>query len=375
MSEIGPGAKFVRRVLAMARKEVAHVRRDPGMLYLAIGMPLLLIGIFGFGVRFDADDLPVALVDLDRSTVSDHLVDELFASGDLVLVGDVPDIASAEYLLHSNRAVAAVVIPAGLGARLGRGESAQIQLLVDGTDGTIANFLLVNTESIVSAVGAALDRRPPSFLVRIATRYNPAGESAMFLLPGTIAYVLALVSVLLTALAIAREWERGSMEQLFATSVGIPEIVIGKLLPYLGLGVLDVVLSLAMGATVFDLPIRGSLFWVGTGSILFILGMLGQGLLISILTRSQMLATQFGALSAMLPSLLLSGFLFPVDNLPLPLWLLSTVVPARFLVALLRSVLLKGGGLAEIWVDLVGLSLFAIVMLTASSLVFQRRIV
>ena len=139
-----------------------------------------------------------------------------------MLAGDVGSVPEAEYLLRSNRAVAALVLPANLGARLSRGESAQVQLLVDGTDGTIANFLLVNTESLVSAVGAALDRRPPSFLVAVATRYNPGGESAMFLLPGTIAYVLALVSVLLTALAVAREWERGSMEQLFATSVGIP---------------------------------------------------------------------------------------------------------------------------------------------------------
>ena len=136
MSTPSPAAKFVRRVLAMARKEVADVRRDPGMLYLAIGMPLLLIAIFGFGVRFDADNLPVALVDLDRSTVSSDLVDQLFASGDLVLAGDVPDVPAAEYLLRSNQAVAALVIPVDLGARLTRGEAAQVQLLVDGTDGT-----------------------------------------------------------------------------------------------------------------------------------------------------------------------------------------------------------------------------------------------
>lgn len=369
-----PLRKFLRRVLAMARKEVAHIRRDPGTLYLAIGMPLLLIGIFGFGVRFDADELPVALVDLDRSVESRALAEQLFASGDLLRVATLTDVPAAEHLLRSNAAVAAVVLPPETGQRVSLGEPLAVQLLVDGTDGTIANMLLANAEAITAAASAALAGQRPAFAVSVSTRYNPAGESAMFLLPGTICYVLALVSVLLTGLAVAREWERGSMEQLFATSVGIPEIVFGKLLPYLALGALDVLLSLALGAAVFDLPFRGPLWLVGLGALLFILGMLGQGLLISIVTRSQMLATQLGALSAMLPSLLLSGFLFPTDNLPLPMWLLSHVVPARFLVALLRSVLLKGGGLLDVWLELLALTAFAALTITASSLAFKRRI-
>ncbi|MEQ1567912.1 MAG: ABC transporter permease [Myxococcota bacterium] len=373
----GPSAanRFVRRVWAMARKEAAHIRRDPGMLYLAIGMPLLLILIFGFGVRFDADNLPVVVVDLDRSSQSRALTEQLFASGEIVQVGSVDDVPTAEYWMHANRAVAAIVIPADLSARLSRGEPTELQLLVDGTDGTIANMLLANAEAIGRAASAALERRPPPYLVSVQTRYNPSGESAMFLLPGTIGYVLALVSVLLTGLAVAREWERGSMEQLFCTSIGIPEIVIGKLLPYLGLGTLDVLLSLALGAAVFDLPMRGPMWLVGLGSMLFIVGMLGQGLLISIVTRSQMLATQAAAISAMLPSMLLSGFLFPVENLPRPMWVVSHVVPARFLIELLRTVLLKGGGFADVWVDLFALTAFAILTVTVSSLVFRRRIV
>jgi ABC-2 type transport system permease protein len=370
-----PASRFLRRVWAMARKEVAHVRRDPGMLYLAIGMPLLLILIFGFGVRFDAEDLPVVVVDQDRTARSADLIEAWFASGDLALVDVLAEVPDAERALRANRAVAALVIPRGAGADLDRGVPVAAQLLVDGTDGTVANLLLANAESVTQAFTASSSRAPPAVRAAVQTRYNPTGQSAMFLLPGTIVYVLALVSVLLTALAVAREWERGSMEQLFATSVGIPEIVLGKLLPYLALGALDVLLALALGATVFQLPIRGSLLLVGFGSMLFIVGMLGQGLFISIVTRSQMVATQLGTLSAMLPSLLLSGFLFPVQNLPLPLWLLSYVVPGRYLVALLRSVLLKGGGLADVWLDLVGLAVFAAVTVTASAARFQRRIV
>ncbi len=365
---------FLRRVRAMARKEVAHVRRDPGMLWLAIGMPVLLICIFGFGVRFDAEHLPVVLVDPDGSPAAEDLARELFASGVLVPVATVRDVPAALHLLGSNRAVGAIVVPDDAGERIARRDPVSLQLLVDGTDGTVANLLLGDVEATVASVAARRAAAAPAWRPSAVTRYNPRGESAMFLLPGTIAYVLALVCVLLTGLAVAREWERGSMEQLFATTIGVPEIVLGKLLPYVGLGVVDVLLSLALGAAVFDLPFRGSMVWVGLGSFLFLFGMLGQGLLISILTRSQMLATQGGALSAMLPSMLLSGFLFPVDNLPAPMRLLSRVVPARYLVSLLRSVLLRGGGFAEIWTDLVGLAVFGALMFGAASLSFQRRI-
>lgn len=365
---------FLRRVRAMARKEVAHVRRDPGMLWLAIGMPLLLICIFGFGVRFDADHLPVVLVDQDHTPASEDLARELFASGVLDDVETVGDVPRALHLLGSNVAIGAIVIPDGAGASVARHEPVVLQLLVDGTDGTVANMLLADAEATVIAAAARRAVAPPPWLPSALTRYNPRGESAMFLLPGTIAYVLALVCVLLTGLAVAREWERGSMEQLFATTVGIPEIVLGKLLPYVGLGVVDVLLSLALGAVVFDLPFRGSLVWVALGASLFLFGMLGQGLLVSIVTRSQMLATQMGALSAMLPSMLLSGFLFPTENLPLPMRVISNLVPARYLVSLLRSVLLRGGGFREIWPDLLGLLVFGIGMFTASSTLFKRRI-
>jgi ABC-2 type transport system permease protein len=276
--------------------------------------------------------------------------------------------------MRANRAVAAFVVPPDTSASLERGEQVTLQLLVDGTDGTVANATLANAEALVMATAAARDRHVPKSFVQTVIRYNPGGESAMFLLPGTIAYVLALVSVLLTALAVAREWERGSMEQLFSTTVGTFEIVLGKLLPYLALGLFDVLLVLALGATVFHLPFRGSLLLVGVGSLLFLIGMLGQGLLVSIVTKSQMLATQLGAFSAVLPSLLLSGFLFPVANLPWPLFVVSHVIPARFLVTLMRGALLKGSGWGEHWDDVLFLALFACVTVGGSALAFKRRI-
>lgn len=366
--------RFGLRVAAIASKEAAHIRRDPRTLYMAIGMPLLLVVLFGFGVRFDVDGVPFAVVDLDRSAASREVTERMTSSGDLVLAGLPDDVAGAETLLRRNRAAAAMVLPPDLSESLARGERVTVQVLVDGSDGSTANQVLAMSDALGRAANSSLAPLRPPLVADTVTRYNPTGESAMFLVPGIIAYVLALTAVLLTALTVAREWERGSMEQLFATPVGRLEIVAGKLLPYLALGILEVIVVLGAGAAVFDVPFRGSLALVMLASTLFLVGMLGQGLLISIVTRNQMVATQVGTLSAMLPSMLLSGFLFPLENLPPALWVASFLVPARWLIAVLRSVLLKGAGFDVVWPQLLGLVFFAVLMLGASTLRFQRRI-
>jgi ABC-2 type transport system permease protein len=243
----------------------------------------------------------------------------------------------------------------------------------------VANQVLAKADAVVRAEArrfAAPDAAgvAPPIQVKVWTRYNPAGLSALFMVPGLVVYLLAISAVLLTALTVAGEWERGSMEQLFASPVGRLEIVLGKLLPYLVLGLFEFQLVLAFGVTAFDLPIRGSgplLFTVG---LVFLIGMLGQGLLISVVTRNQLVATQAGALSALLPSLLLSGMIFPLENMPVALQALSRIIPARYLLHALRGILLKGNGLAEVWPDLAALALFAVAILALSTARFKRRL-
>jgi ABC-2 type transport system permease protein len=179
---------------------------------------------------------------------------------------------------------------------------------------------------------------------------------------------------LLTALTVAGEWERGSMEQLFASPVGRLEIVLGKLLPYLVVGIIQLLLILGVGTNVFDVPIRGSVWLVILSGFLFLAGMLGQGLLISVLARNQLVATQAGSLSSLLPSLLLSGMLVPIDNMPWILRVLSRIVPARYLVDALRQVMLKGNGFASIWTDLLGMLVFAVAVVALATRRFQRRV-
>lgn len=371
--------KSLVRVGAMAAKETLHILRDPRTLTLALVMPVLMLFLFGYGVSFDLDHVPLAVADLDRSEASRALVRTVTGSHELVPAGQV-DPADAERLFRRGEAAAVLVIPRGYGGQVARRERVALQLLTDGSDVTVANQVLSKAEALVraetqrlAAVQLSAAARPP-LQVKLWTRYNPAGRSALFMVPGLAAYILAITAVLLTALTVAGEWERGSMEQLFASPVGRLEIVLGKLAPYLVLGMLELLLVVAFGAAVFDVPVRGSLTFLLLIGFFFLVGMLGQGLLVSVLTKNQLVATQAGTLSSLLPSLLLSGMVFPVENMPLPLQLLSRVIPARYLVHALRGVLLKGNGLAALWPDLLAVGLFAVVVVALSTARFQRRL-
>lgn len=366
------------RVGAMAAKETLHIRRDPRTLYLALGMPVLMLFLFGYGVSFDLDRIPVGVADRDRTEASRALVDGLVASRELVSIAEV-EPEEAQELFRAGEALAVLVVPEGYGDAVLRGERTAVQLLVDGADPVSANQVLAKADALVRAetrrlAGPGLADREPPLRVQVWTRYNPAGRSALFMVPGLAAYLLAISAVLLTALTIAGEWERGSMEQLFASPVGRLEIVLGKLLPYLVLGMLELQLVLAFGAFAFDLPVRGSAALVFVLGFLFLVGMLGQGLLISVLAKNQLVATQAGALSALLPSLLLSGMIFPIENMPVALQLLSRVIPARYLVHGLRGLILKGNGLDVLWPDLVAQLAFGVAVLTLATLRFRRRI-
>ena len=366
------------RVGAMAAKETQHVLRDPRTLYMSLGMPVVLLFLFGYGLSFDLDRIPVAVEDRDHTEQSRSLLDALTASGELEAVAGA-EAGAAEALFRRGEALAALVVPEGYADDLSNRRGTRVQLLVDGADAVVANQVLSKADALVRAearrlLGPDLADVAPPIQVRVFTLYNPEGRSAVFMVPGLAVYLLAITAVLLTALTIAGEWERGSMEQLFASPVGRLEIVLGKLLPYLVLGILELQLVVAFGAVAFDLPIRGNGLLLFAFGAMFLVGMLGQGLLVSVVARNQLVATQAGALSALLPSLLLSGMVFPIENMPAVLQALSRVVPARYLVHALRGVLLKGNGLDVLWPDLVALVVFAFAVIALATARFQRRL-
>jgi ABC-2 type transport system permease protein len=377
----GRSGRFAIRVGAIAAKEVLHIQRDPRTLILALVMPVVMLLIFGYGVSFDLERLPIAVADADRTAASRALVRAFTAAGEFQAVAAV-DPAEAEDLFRRGRAVAALVVRPGYGRDLGRGATGHAALLVDGADASTANQVLQKADAVARAetrrVAGEAGLLPAGGVLpleaRAWTRYNPESRSAVFMVPGLAAYLLALGAVLLTALTVAAEWERGSMEQLFASPVGRLDVILGKLLPYLALGFLQLLLVVAVGAAVFDVPLRGSLALLFLFGGVFMVAMLGQGLLVSVVTKNQLVATQAGTLSSLLPSLLLSGMLFPVENMPAPLQVLSRAIPARYLVHGLRGILLKGSGFGQLWPDLVAMAIFAVAVLALATRRFQRRI-
>lgn len=370
--------RFLQRVIALSSKEVRHVVRDRRTLYLALGMPVMLLLLFGYGISFDIERVHVGFLDRDHSETSREMRRRLLATEHFDDGGAPATDAEAERMLVEGEVLAVIVFPRGFERDLRRGRRAEVGVLVDGADANTAVQVRAKAEATlrVLALGAVArgggGRAPVE--PRTFTRFNPEGRSAVFLVPGLTAYVLALVAVMLTALTVSREWERGSMAQLFATPVGRFEIIIGKLLPYLVLGGIGVLLVIAAGVWVFEVPFRGSALALGVLSFLFLAGMLGQGLFISIFARSQMVATQMATMSSMLPSLLLSGFMFPIENMPAPLQVVSNAIPARYYVEGLRSVLLRGNGLSDLGTEVIALSIFAAVMLGFSALRFKRTI-
>ena len=374
----GPAARFGLRVAAMAGKEVVHVARDPRTLLLALAMPVVLLFIFGYGISFDLERIPLAVSDADRTPASRALIDAFAANGEFEVVSR-PVARDAEQVLRGGEALAVLLVRPGYGRDLARGGRGEGQLLVDGADPTTASQILQKAEAVARAHDGALALArglagAPPLEARPWIRYNPEARSAVFMVPGLTAYLMALVAVLLTALTIAGEWERGSMEQLFASPVGRFEIILGKLLPYLALGMVQLLLVVTVGAVGFDVPLRGSLATLVLFGFAFLVAMLGQGLLISVLTRNQLVATQAGTLSSFVPSLILSGAFFPIENMPLPLQLFSAAIPARYLVHALRGILLKGSGVSLLWPDLLAMAAFAAVVLTLATLRFRRRV-
>jgi ABC-2 type transport system permease protein len=361
--------------MAIAHKEVLHIIRDARAVYMALGLPVVMLLLFGYGISQDVDHIPVSIADEDRTPASRRLSEALVAAGNFVRAEDLASADDAEVAFRSGRVKAVLAIPRGYGRDLSRGLPAPAQLLVDGSDGTTATIAMgdaagiVQATSAVRAARATLDQGP-----RVRARFNEAMHSAYNMVSGVIVLILAMLAALLTALTIAREWEQGSMEQLFATPVTRVEIVAGKLLPYAGLGLVQTLLVITLGSYLFDVPIRGSLVTLFVSSTLFLVAMLGTGLTVSIMAKSQLVAVQFAMLISYLPVAMLSGFMFPIENMPWWLRALSMAVPGRYYLTTLRGVLLKGNGLEVLARDILALAVFAMATLALALWRFRRRL-
>ncbi len=369
----------LRRIFAIALKEVMHIFRDPGTLYFAVGMPLIMLVLFGYAISFDVDHIPVVVVDQDRSADSRELIARFLSGKSFTQVATRSAAEDIEPLFRRREASVGFVVPKGYAKAVSRGDATAVQVLVDAADNATTNTVLasamrfsisVNRDFVKSAVGTM----PDPIEARVRALYNPSSKSALYLVPGLIGVIQIMMSVLLTALTVAREWERGSMEQLFATPVRRIEIVLGKLAPYFGVAMLQMMLVLATGTWLFGVPIRGSIPMLFALSSLFLIAGLGQGLMISVLTKNQMVATQVAAVSSMLPAVLLSGFIMPIENMPPALQVVSNILPVRHFMHAVRGIMLRDVSLNDLVKDAVALALFAVVVIAISTSRFQRKI-
>jgi len=341
---------MIRRTLAIAVKELLQLFRDLRTTLTLLVMPMVLLLIYGYALSFDIRHVRLAIVDHDGSRAARDVQQAYLRSGYFDLVGLERDEGALDPLFDSGRAQAALVIPDGYGAALAAGRRTELQFVLDGSDAQTATTILGYARQIVASVSPVL--RTPTALGPVAARplvwYNPDLASARFLVPGLVAFILMVTSVIATALAVVREKERGTMESLRATPLLALELLIGKTLPYLAVASLSAAGSLALAWALFDVPLRGSPFWLAVVTLLFLAGGLGWGVLISTLADTQQVAFQVGLLSSMLPTLLLSGFIFPISSMPPVVQAITHIVPARYFLVALRGIVLKGTG-PEAW--------------------------
>jgi ABC-2 type transport system permease protein len=373
-----------RRFAAITRKEIIQIRRDSRSLSIVVAMPLLLMFLFGYGVSLDMKNIPTYVLDRESSQLSRALVSRFRASRyfDVVrAVDNYPDLIRA---IDAGQARLAIVIPSDFSERLNNGGPVAVQAIVDATDDNTANLAIAYSDAVVRAFSAGvqlewIERRglsPPEPPLRIEARtwYNENLESSAFIVPGVIAIVMAVVGTFLTSLTIAREWERGTMEQLISTPVTPLELMLGKLVPYFIIGMLDTALCALISIEGFRVPFRGHLSALFLSSALFLVVVLSLGYFISVVAKTQVAASQMALISTFMPAFLLSGFLYSIQQMPAAVRTFTYIVPARYYVALLKDLFLKGSPLAFLRAELAALAVFALVLGTLATRSFHKRL-
>jgi drug efflux transport system permease protein len=363
------------RAAAIARKEVYHVMRDPFTLLMSLALPAVMVFIFGFAIEFNVKNIHLAVVDADHTRASRQAA-EAFGSSGYFILDHLASPNAAFDALTGDRDRAALIVPGGFQKDLYAGRVAQAQLLLDGSDNSTVGPIL-NYIGSIQTIGArrlADFNPPPALSLKTRFLFNPELNSRWFVIPGLTVVVMAILSVLLTSLTVAREWENGSMELLLTTPVEPIEIIVGKLAPYAFLGLAAVAFIYLMSRFVFGIPFKGSLITYGAGCILFLATYLAQGLLISVTTRKQQIAMQIAMMSGLVPAQLLSGFIFPIESMPTFFQYFTMLLPARWFIVIARESYLKGSSLVEMGGAFTALAVLCAIMVVVSTRKFKRDV-
>ena len=361
-----------RRMRAVFIKELHHITRDSRSLALALALPVLMLLLFGFALSLDVDRIPTMIYDQSRTAESRALVRQFEGSRFFEVRGMVRDYATIERAIDRSRILMGVVIPLDYAQKLAAGQEAQVQILLDGSDSNTASIALGYAESLVRGYSLelrtlALNRRAgerltPPVDARLRVWYNSSLESKNYVVPGLIAVILQIIAALLTSLTIAREWEMGTMEQILSTPLRPAEMVLGKMFAYFAVGLADATIAVLVGVFVFEVPFRGSLPLLAVSTCVFLFGALFFGIFVSAAARTQAAAYQMGILSSFLPAFLLSGFVYSIETMPWVIQVITHIVPARYMVTILKGIFLKGVGLSVLWGELGFLTLYALIV-------------
>ena len=381
-------------LVALLRKEAYHIRRDRRTLVVVLALPVVQVLLFGSAIRTDVNRVRLAIVDPAPDEATLELRSRFTATDTFHLVAVVPRASDLDPLFRTSQAQAGVVLPVGFAEDLAGRSPAQVQIIVDATDPNTGSVLRAYIEAVIRGYEQERIRLKPdstgvtgtstsplpveSGFSRITAtsrmRFNPTRESSNIFVPGLMAFVLTILASLMTAISLTREKETGTIEALLVSPLRPWSIILGKVLPYLAIGLVEAVAIIAEARLVFDVPLRGSAVLLVGEALLFILASLALGILVSTRTSSQRVAMMGAMLGSMLPNILLSGFIFPIESMPLPLRLISQVVPGQWFVTIARGIMLKGVGLEYLWKETLILGGMAALLLAVSTRAFKARL-
>lgn len=375
---------MIFRIRAIAIKELRQIRRDIRTLIVLFVFPVFMLILFGYALNFDVTDIKLGVYDLDKSELSREYINSLKSSGYFVITEYIDNRYEINRMLDEKKVQCAVVIPNDLSEKFYAKQDAQIQYLIDGVDGNTAAVIMNYVNAATRNLSAKyqneiLEKSGMELYKPIDLQpvfwYNPDLKTTKFLMPGLIAVILITLSVVLTAISVVREKELGTMEQINVSPVSSIELLLGKIFPYTLISLFISTMIIIAGYLIFDVSVKGSIFWLYITILLYLFSCLSIGIFLSTIAESQQVAFQMGMLISLLPSMLLSGFIFPIESMPEVLQIITNITPAKFFIIALRDILIKGVGVSAFWDQLVYLIIFASILITLSSIrIIKQRV-
>ncbi|MCL4378454.1 MAG: ABC transporter permease [Actinobacteria bacterium] len=371
----------IKRTFAISKKEIIHIRRDMRSLLFSFLIPLVLLVLFGYALSLDIKNIPTTILDYDRSSYSREFISTIEQSKYLIINDYAGSYKELEQNIEAGSSVMAIVIPPDFGNRVKSGLNVSIQTIIDGSNSNKAALSFGYISALSQSFSTKIlneEKTLTNIKVPLNTKtrvwYNENLESKNFIIPGLIAIIMLIIASLLTSLIISREWENGTMEQLIVSPVRPIELIVGKLIPYFLIGMFDLIVIVIIGKSVFNIYLRGSVIMLVLLSSIFLIGALGMGITISIITKSQILSYQLAMLTSFLPSYILSGLVFPISSMPKFIQYVSYIIPAKYFIIILRGIFLKGNTFMILSMEVLYLAIFAILVFIAANFNFVKKL-